>query len=96
MWFGWEGRPRDPQASGVKDIQGAVTVGVSPRAYHHLLSLAKTVAFLNERDYVMPADVKEIAIPALRHRIIRSVQAEAAKLTTDEILAKILEAVPIP
>jgi len=45
---------------------------------------------------VMPADVKEIAIPALRHRIIRSVQAEAAKISTDQILEKILEAVPIP
>lgn len=87
---------RDPEAFGIDGIQNAVTVGVSPRAYHHLLSLSKTVAFFHERDYVLPADVKEIAIPALRHRIIRSVQAEAAKMSTDQILEKILEAVPIP
>ena len=87
---------RDPEAFGIDGIQNAVTVGVSPRAYHHLLALSRTVAFFHERDYAMPVDVKEMAIPALRHRIIRSVQAEAAKMSTDEILEKILEAVPIP
>ena len=86
----------DHEAVGIDGIQNAVTVGVAPRAYHHLLSLSKTVALFHERDYVLPADVKEIAIPALRHRIIRSVQAEAAKMSTDQILEKILEAVPIP
>ena len=87
---------RDPKDFGLEKIAEAVTVGISPRAYHHVLSLAKTNAFFHERDYVMPADVKEIAVPALRHRIIRSVQAEAARLSTDDILADILEQIPIP
>jgi len=87
---------RAPGDFGLDSLENAITVGISPRAYHHLLSLSKTVAFFHERDHVMPSDVKEIAIPALRHRIIRSVQAEAAKLTTDEILSQILEQVPIP
>jgi MoxR-like ATPase len=61
-----------------------------------VLALARTVAFFRGRAYVMPSDVKEIALPALRHRIIRSVQAEAARLTTDEIVTDIADRVPIP
>ena len=87
---------REPKAFGLDSIAEAITVGISPRAYHHLLALSKTVAFFREGDYVMPCDVKEIAVPALRHRIIRSVQAEAAKVSTDDILNTILEGVPIP
>jgi MoxR-like ATPase len=87
---------RDPKQFGLDSIAEAVTVGVSPRAYHHILALAKTIAFFNERDYVMPADVKEVIPPALRHRIIRSVQAEAARLSTDDILEVILDQIPIP
>ena len=87
---------RNPKEFGLDSIAESVTVGISPRAYHHVLALAKTVAFFNDRDYVMPADVKEVIPPALRHRIIRSVQAEAARLSTDDILADILEQIPIP
>jgi MoxR-like ATPase len=87
---------RDPDAFGIGHLKTAIAVGVSPRAYHHLLALARTVAFFNGRSYAMPADVKEIVLPALRHRIIRSVQAEAARLTTDEIVADIADRVPIP
>jgi MoxR-like ATPase len=87
---------RNPKDFGLDKISEAVTVGISPRAYHHVLALAKTVSFFNGRDYVMPADVKEVILPALRHRIIRSVQAEAARLSTDDILKDIMEQIPIP
>ncbi len=87
---------RNPKDFGLDKISEAVTVGISPRAYHHVLALAKTIAFFHERDYVMPADVKEVILPALRHRIIRSVQAEAARLSTDDILKDIMEQIPIP
>ncbi len=87
---------RNPEACGIPQLKSAIAVGTSPRAYHHLMALARTVAFLHGRSYVMPSDVKETGIPGLRHRIIRSVQAEAAKLTTDEIVSEILAHVPIP
>ena len=87
---------RDPGLFGLNHLKELIAVGVSPRAYHHLLALTKTVAFFNDRDYATPADVKEIAIPALRHRVFRSVQAEAARLSTDNILQQLLEHVPIP
>jgi MoxR-like ATPase len=73
-----------------------VLYGASPRAAQHLLALARTTAFLQGRDYVLPADVKRIAPDALRHRVIRTVRAEAEGITTDEIIAEILGHTPIP
>lgn len=87
---------RNPEAFGLGHLKTSLAAGISPRAYHHVMSLARTVAFFRGRSYVMPSDVKAIGIPALRHRIIRSVRAEAAKLTTDEILSDIYAKVPVP
>ncbi len=70
--------------------------GASPRAAQHLLALARTTAFFQGRDYILPDDVKRIAPDALRHRLIRSVRAEAEGITADEIVAEILARVPIP
>ena len=70
--------------------------GASPRAAQHLLALARTTAFFQGRDYILPADVKRIAPDALRHRLIRSVRAEAEEITADEIVAEILSRVPLP
>lgn len=87
---------RKPGDFGLEDVGDAVEVGISPRAYQHVLALSKTVAFFDNRDYVLPEDIKDVGLPALRHRIIRSVQAEATNVSTDEIVARILEKVPIP
>ncbi|MBI4456025.1 MAG: AAA family ATPase [Acidobacteria bacterium] len=87
---------RNPAEFGINSIKDAITVGISPRAYHHLMALSKTVGFFHGRSYVMPSDVKEVGVQALQHRIIRSVQAEAAKLSSDKIVTEILEKVPIP
>jgi MoxR-like ATPase len=61
-----------------------------------VLALARVNAFLHGRDYVLPADVKEIFPDAGRHRIARSVRAEAEGITTDTMIAQLLYAVPIP
>ncbi len=87
---------RNPAQFGIAEMEEAISVGVSPRAYHHVLALSRTVAFFDGRAYVLPEDVKQIGLPALRHRIIRSVQAEASNLGADEILEEILRKVPIP
>ena len=87
---------RNPGEFGITAIKDAITVGISPRAYHHIMALSKTVAFFHGRDYVMPSDVKEIGVQALQHRIIRSVRAEATKITTDEIVGEVLDKVAIP
>ena len=77
-------------------VSEMVLHGASPRAAQHLLALARTTAFFAGRDYVRPADVKRIAPDALRHRLIRTVRAEAENVSPDEIIDEMLGKVPIP
>ncbi|HEV2691108.1 MAG TPA: AAA family ATPase [Bryobacteraceae bacterium] len=77
-------------------VNAMVLHGASPRAAQHLLALTRSVAFLEGRDFALPEDVKAIAFDALRHRMIRTVRAEAEDITPDEILGEILKKVPIP
>ena len=76
-------------------VEEMVLHGASPRAAQHLLALARTTAFFQGRDYVLPADVKRIAPDALRHRLIRTIRAEAENVSADEIIAEVLNRVPI-
>ena len=87
---------RNSQPTGLPVVSEMVLHGASPRAAQHLLALARTTAFFAGRDYVLPADVKRIAPDALRHRLIRTVRAEAENVTPDEIVDEILSNVPIP
>jgi MoxR-like ATPase len=90
-------RPRpDDITQPLPIVSEMVLHGASPRAAQHLLALARTTAFFQGRDYILPSDVKRIATDALRHRLIRSVRAEAEEITTDEIIAEILGRVPLP
>jgi MoxR-like ATPase len=78
------------------DIHELLTLGISPRSYQHLLALSRVNAFLNGRSYVAPEDVKEIAVDAMRHRVARSVRAQAEGIEADYLLGELLRAVPIP
>ena len=77
-------------------VNEMVMHGASPRAAQHLLALTRSTAFLEGRSYALPSDVKTIACDALRHRIIRTIRAEAEDLPPDEILGEILRRIPIP
>lgn len=68
---------------------------VSPRASLALLKTAKTLAFLNGRDFVLPEDIKEMAFPVLRHRIILNYEALADDVKVDEIIKIILDNVEV-
>ena len=61
-----------------------------------LAAAARAYAALNEREFVIPDDVKYLALPLLRHRVILSPSAEIEGLTTDEVLANIIEQLPAP
>lgn len=78
-----------------RDLVNAM-LGGSPRASIALLLGAKAMAAMRGRDYVNPDDVKELAQPALRHRIILRAEAEIEGLTTDTIIGNILDQVPVP
>ncbi len=70
--------------------------GASPRAANMLTSAAKAYAALNGRDFVIPDDVKALALPALRHRVVLAPGAEIEGKTASEVLSQILDTVPAP
>ena len=78
------------------DLSNLISFGASPRASICLGKAAKAHAFLNSRGYVTPQDVKYLAPDVLRHRIILSYEAEAEGVTTDDIIANVLERIEVP
>ena len=86
---------RTPKKFGL-EIEGLLEFGASPRATINLNWAARAWAFLEGRGYVLPEDIKNMAKDVLRHRIKPSYEALAEGLTSDHILKKILDAVPIP
>ncbi len=71
-------------------------LGVSPRGGIALLRTSQCLAALNNRDFITPDDVKAMALPVLRHRVILRPEAELEGLTSDRVLNQILERVPVP
>ena len=74
----------------------SVSLGASPRAGISLMLVAKALAALADRDYVIPDDVKAAALPALRHRIVLRPEAELEGLDTDRVLTDVLASVEVP
>lgn len=74
----------------------SVSLGASPRAAISLMLVAKALAALNDRDYVIPDDVKAAALPALRHRLMLRPEAELEGFDTDRVLTDVLAAVEVP
>jgi MoxR-like ATPase len=90
------GATRDPASVGLESRAAHVAFGASPRGPISLLLASRALALLRGRWYVLPQDVRELAPDALRHRIVPSYRALAEDITTDEILADVIEAVPMP
>jgi MoxR-like ATPase len=87
---------RAPGEVGRADLGELLQLGISPRSYQHVLALSRVNAFLHGRQWVLPEDVKEIFCDAARHRIARTVRAQAEGIEADGILGELLAAVPIP
>lgn len=86
---------RKPKEYNLGDMANYIQYGVSPRASINLNRAAKAVAFFEERDFVLPEDIKEVAFDVLNHRIILNYEAEAEGITSREIIDTILKKVPI-
>ncbi len=78
------------------DITRYITFGASPRAGIAILQCAKATALLAGRSFVLPEDVKAVAPLVLRHRLVLSYEAAADNITADDIIAKILDFIPVP
>ena len=74
----------------------ALSVGASPRAAISLLAVAKAMAALEERNYLIPDDVKTAALPVLRHRVMMKPEAELEGLSSDQVLKEIIGTVEVP
>jgi MoxR-like ATPase len=73
-----------------------VQVGASPRGGLALVQLARGQALLNKRDYVIPDDIKQVAVPALAHRVTLRPELWVRQVSSDDVVAKLLAAVPTP
>jgi MoxR-like ATPase len=78
------------------ELEGYIQTGASPRATINLTLAARAIAFLNGRHYVTPQDVKSIAMDVLRHRVSVTYEAEAENITSEDVIRKILDTLPVP
>jgi MoxR-like ATPase len=83
--------------AGLQDLRDKIRLGASPRGgTMNLRKACRAQAFLHQRTYVLPDDVKALAPDVLRHRILLDFRAEGAGLTPEDVIEQILEKVEIP
>jgi len=86
---------RDPDKYGLK-LANFINYGASPRATIYLAVAAKAHAFVQQRGYVTPQDVKSIGMDVLRHRVIVSYEAEAEEKTSEDVIKTIFDNIEVP
>ncbi|NPV75008.1 MAG: MoxR family ATPase [Anaerolineae bacterium] len=87
---------RKPKDFGLPELEPYILFGASPRASINLILTARALAFVRGRSYVLPQDILDMAPDVLRHRVIPSYEALSDNLTSDDLLQKIFERIPIP
>jgi MoxR-like ATPase len=87
---------RDPLKYNLKDLDGIIDVGASPRATINIVRAAKARAFTDGRGYVTPEDIRYIGADILRHRVILTYEAEAEELSTDQVISRLFEKIEVP
>jgi MoxR-like ATPase len=87
---------REPERFGLGEIKGFLQFGASPRVSIDMFKAVRAVAFLRGKEFVTPSDIASIIKELMRHRLVLSYEAEAEGITTDELIEKIIKAVPIP
>jgi MoxR-like ATPase len=86
---------RDPEAYKIQ-VKDYIQLGASPRATISLTLAAKAYAFIRGRGYVTPQDVKSIGMDVLRHRVAITYEAEAEEMTSETVVQKIFDELPVP
>jgi len=87
---------RSPKDYGVQDIAKYITYGASPRASINIVLTARALAFMRGRSYVLAQDLSDVAPDVLRHRIVLSYEALSDDVTSDALIAKVMERIPVP
>jgi MoxR-like ATPase len=87
---------REPESFGLARLKPLIQWGASPRASLYLLMAARAHAFLKHRGYVIPEDIKAIALDVLRHRVILTYEAEAEELTPEAVVRQVFDEIEVP
>jgi MoxR-like ATPase len=87
---------RKPAGAGLAELDRMILYGASPRASISLTQAARARAFLEGRGFVTPHDIKAVGMDVLRHRVITSYEAEAERITPEQVIGKIFDTVPVP
>lgn len=87
---------RDPGRFGLPEIAPLLAYGASPRATLGLVAAARAQALLRGREYVLPEDVRELAVDVLAHRLVLSFDAVADGVSAESVVRRLVEAVPPP
>ena len=87
---------RKPADVGLKELDRFIMFGASPRASINLILGARALAFVRGRNYALPQDVRDLALDVIRHRLVLSYEAMAENISSDDLLSRILNAIPLP
>lgn len=87
---------RKPGDYGLKELERYILFGASPRASINLILTARALAFVRGRAYALPQDVMDMALDVMRHRLVLSYEALSDNVTSDDVLTKIFDQIPIP
>jgi MoxR-like ATPase len=87
---------RKPKDFGLKELEPYILFGASPRASINLILTGRALAFVRGRGYALPQDVRDMALDVLRHRVVPSYEALSDSVTSDDLLRKIVERIPVP
>ncbi|GII03817.1 AAA family ATPase [Planobispora takensis] len=87
---------RSPAEYGLSDLEEIIEIGVSPRATLGLVAAGRGLALLRGRDYLLPDDIRDVAVDVMSHRLMLTFDAVADGLDPDEVVRRILAAVPPP
>jgi MoxR-like ATPase len=87
---------RKPKEHGLGELDPYIMFGASPRASINLILTARALAFVRGRAYALPQDVQDLALDVMRHRLVLSYEALSDNVTSDDLLHKVLNRIPIP
>jgi MoxR-like ATPase len=87
---------RTPRDFGLGDLESYITFGASPRASINLILTARALAYVRGRSYALPQDVLDMAFDVIRHRLVLSYEALSEGITSDDLLKKIFDRIPLP
>jgi MoxR-like ATPase len=87
---------RKPRDYGLAELAPLIEYGASPRATLNLAAAARAHAFIHHRAYVTPDDIKAIAHDVLRHRVVVTYEAEAEEVSSEDVIRRVFEYLPVP